>query len=384
MKKEDYYIDLILNKCLSFEKTNSLLISYNYFNERFVQKIISKLPEKVTDIYLDCNEPFYEHELLSTLTREEIENCKYFNDGIYNKYAKKKACFLFLVSPVPGLMNDIDDEKLATVSKIKSESKKYFINKETSFAFPWAIVPVYNEYWEESLDINNLEEILYDICLVNKNSNNNWDKQITKSNKLVNKLNELQLDSLLFQNAKGTNLKVGLSKWYRFEGIGETDVLANLPSYEVFTSPDKNLTEGIVYSSKPLFYNGAIIDEFWVEFKDGKAINYKAKKGEKMLDYIINYDEGSSFLGEVALVENDSPISKTGIVFKTTLLDENASCHIALGRGYGDGSKKTLEKRGINFSGIHVDFMFGTDDMKVLGLKGKEEILIMDNGKFLL
>lgn len=384
MTKEEYYIELILEKCLSFKNTKSLLISYNYFNEGFVQQILSRLPKKVTDIYLDCKEPFYEHELLSKLSLDEIEKCDYFKDDIYNKYAKKKACFLFLTSPVPGLMNDIDDEKLSLVAKIKSESKKYFINKETSFAFPWAIVPVYNEYWEKELDINNLEKILYDICLVNKNFSDNWDKEIKKSNAVVEKINSLKLDYLHFENSLGTDLKVGLSKNYRFEGIGGTEVLANLPSYEVFASPDRNKTEGIVYSSKPLFYNGAVIDNFFVEFKEGKAVKYKAKKGQKMLENIINYDEGSSFLGEVALVEKDSPISKTNIIFKTTLLDENASCHIALGRGYGDGTKKQLEQRGINFSGIHVDFMFGTDDMNVTGYQGDKAIAIMKKGKFVL
>lgn len=384
MTKEDYYIELILEKCLSFKNTKSLFISYNYFNEGFVKKILAKLPQKVTDIYLDCKEPFYEHELLSKLSLKEIETCEYFNDDIYNKYAKKKACFLFLTSPVPGLMNDIDDEKLSLVAKIKSESKKYFVNKETAFAFPWAIVPVYNEYWEEALEINDLEKVLYDICLVNKSYSENWNKQIKKSSDNVQKINNLKLDYLKFENSLGTNIKIGLSKDYKFEGVGGTQVLANLPSYEIYASPDKNKTEGIVYSSMPLFYNGAVVEDFFLEFSDGKVVNFNAKKGKKILESIINYDEGASFLGEVALVEKDSPISKTNLIFKTTLLDENASCHLALGRGYGEGTKKELNKKGINFSGIHVDFMIGTADMNVTGYKGEEEIPIMKKGKFVL
>jgi len=384
MSKEDYYIELILKKCLSFKKTKSLFISYYSFNENFVQKLIKNLPMKVTDIYLECIDPFYEHELLKDLSLKEIEECGYFDCSVYNNYARKKASFLFLTSPIPELMNDIEDEKLELVTKIKSKTKRYFVDKEVSYQIPWAIVPVYNAHWENSLEIDNLEEILYDICLVNKKAVENWDNQIQKSREIVKKINALKLNALRFENSLGTNITVGLSNEYRFEGIGEQEVLANLPSYEIFASPDKNKTEGMVYSSKPLFYNGAVVDNFFIEFKEGKVTNYGAKKGKKVLESIINFDKGSSFLGEVALVEKTSPICKANMVFKTTLLDENASSHLALGRGYGDGTKKQLDKKGINYSEVHVDFMIGTDDLKVTGIKGDEEIPIMKNGKFLI
>ena len=155
-----------------------------------------------------------------------------------------------------------------------------------------------------------------------------------------------------------------------------------MPSYEVFTSPHRLSTEGIVYSSKPLFYNGTIIDEFYLKFKNGKVVEFDAKKGKSALASIINFDDGSAYLGECALVEVDSPISKTNIIFKTTLLDENASCHLALGRGFGSGSKARLLKKGINFSDIHVDFMIGTKDLNITGYKNGKSYLIMKNGKF--
>lgn len=385
MTKEDYFVELIVSKCLSFDKTSSLLISYNNFNEAFVQKILDKLDKnKVNDIYLDCIDPFYEHDMLKAMTLEEIAQSDYFKASIYNDYAQKKANFLILVSPVPNIMDDIESDKLALVSKIKNDSRKKFSEGQSAYKFPWSIVPVYNEYWEKELKISNLEEILYDICMIDKDYSKNWDNFIGKNIKLCSKLNELKLDYLIYSNEEGSNLKVGLNPDYEFTCIGMNEVFVNFPSYEVFTSPDRTKTEGKVYSTKPLLYNGSIIDEFYLEFKDGKVVNYDAKKGKDLLTKIVEFDENSAYLGEVALVENDSPISKTNLVFKTTLLDENASCHLALGRGFGKGSKKKLIKQNINQSGIHVDFMIGSKSLNIVGIKDGKEIPIMKNGKYVL
>ena len=378
---DNYYIDLILSKCVSLKKR--VFISYNVYNEPFINKLVAKLKRKgIKDIYLNCIDPFYEHDLLQKLSLKEIEDSHYFDQSIYNEYAKKGAAFIFFDSPIPGIFDDIDCDKLQLVSKIKSTTKKEFVNLEIANKISWTIVPLYNKYWEENLGINNLEKILYKICLVNKHYLKNWNKQIKLSKRVSNKLNKLKLDYLYYENSLGTKLKVGLPKDYFFESVGDTKVLVNMPSYEVFTSPHRLSTEGIVYSSKPLFYNGTIIDEFYLKFKNGKVVEFDAKKGKSALASIINFDDGSAYLGECALVEVDSPISKTNIIFKTTLLDENASCHLALGRGFGSGSKARLLKKGINFSDIHVDFMIGTKDLNITGYKNGKSYLIMKNGKF--
>ena len=385
MEKENYFIDLILEKCVSFKQSKSLFISYYVYNESFVQKLLKKIDsKKVDDIYLECIDPFYEHELLNKLSLKEIEKSKYFDCSIYNDYAKKKAAFIFFTSPIPGLMDDIDPKKLSLVSKIKSSTKKYFIEQETSYQISWTIIPLYNMHWEQALGINNLEDILYDICLVNKNAVQNWEKEIEKSNNFVKKLNKLKLDYLKIENSLGTNLTIGLPNNYEFEGVGNATMLVNLPSFEVFTSPHRLKVDGKVYSSKPLYHNDAVVEDFYLEFKEGKVVKYNAKKGKKILDGLISTDEGSAYLGEVALVENNSPISKTNLIFKNTLLDENASCHLALGRGFGQGTKAELRKKGINISQIHVDFMIGTNDIMVTGYKDNKAIAIMKKGKFVL
>lgn len=154
--------------------------------------------------------------------------------------------------------------------------------------------------------------------------------------------------------------------------------------------PDRNNVNGIVYASKPLFYSGTLIDGFWIKFENGKVVDYDAKEGKEALADIINYDEGSSRLGEAALVPYDSPISKLDIIFQETLFDENAACHIALGASFpeniADGellTEKELEVRGANQSKMHVDFMIGTSDLSIDGVKEDGTIIpVFHNGNF--
>ena len=163
-----------------------------------------------------------------------------------------------------------------------------------------------------------------------------------------------------------------------------------MPTLEIFTSPLMKGVNGIVYNAKPLLYNNVLIDDFYIEFKDGKVINYAAKKGFDTLKGIIETDEYSCYLGEVALVPYDSAISNTNVIFKDTLLDENASCHLALGASYPEcmkgadnKEKDELRKLGVNDSKAHVDFMVGTSDLDIVGItKDNKKIQIFKNGNF--
>jgi aminopeptidase len=163
-----------------------------------------------------------------------------------------------------------------------------------------------------------------------------------------------------------------------------------MPTEEVFSMPHKDGVNGRVYATKPLVNNGNIIDDFWLEFKDGAVVKYDAKVGKEYLKALLETDPGSRRLGEVALVPFDSPINKSGILFYSTLFDENASCHLALGRAYPMNikkgttmSKEALEKEGANSSFIHVDFMVGSEDLNIVGLtKDGEKVQIFKNGNF--
>ena len=162
-----------------------------------------------------------------------------------------------------------------------------------------------------------------------------------------------------------------------------------MPTYEVFTSPDYRYTSGIVYASKPLMYGGALIDKFWLKFKDGKVVDYDAYVGKEILKGIIESDDYSCFLGECALVSKNSGVAKTNFVFGETCLDENASCHIALGdafpeciEGGFEETRESLRTKGLNHSTNHVDFMIGTDDLNITAMTKNGEKLIFKDGDF--
>ena len=222
-----------------------------------------------------------------------------------------------------------------------------------------------------------------------------WNQHRQSFEKRVKILNESQIKTLHFKNKLGTDLTIGMNKDYLFAGGGSytTDGIysfPNMPTEEIFTSPSFQEVNGIVYSSMPLNHNGQIIDDFSITFENGKIVDYQAKVGYDALKSIIETDEGSHYLGEVALVPYDSLISQMNILFYNTLYDENASCHLAIGKGFSecikDGlsmNKEQLKEKGINDSLTHVDFMFGTSDLSIIAtLEDESEMIIFKDGNF--
>ena len=222
-----------------------------------------------------------------------------------------------------------------------------------------------------------------------------WKKHIKNLQKRVKFLNDSNFKKLIYKSSNGTNLEVELPKNHIWAGGGSYDstgtyFVANMPTEEVFTMPKRNGVNGIVYSTMPLNYSGNLIENFKLEFKDGKIVQFDAEKNKDILEELLNMDEGSRYLGEVALVPDDSPISNLNTVFYNTLFDENASCHFAFGKAYptniknGDKmSKEELTINGVNDSIIHEDFMVGSEDLNIIGIKDNgEELLIFKDGNW--
>ena len=208
-------------------------------------------------------------------------------------------------------------------------------------------------------------------------------------------LNNLGLQYLEYKSANGTDFKVELLEDGIFTGGNEKTLQRrtfnpNIPTEEVFTSPKAGAAEGIVYSTKPLSYMGELIENFSLRFEGGKVVEVKAEKGEELLKQMVSMDEGAAQLGECALIPYDSPINESGVLFYNTLFDENASCHLALGHGFNEclkGFEKLSDEeckaRGINDSMIHVDFMIGSRDMSIVGVKKNgERVQIFENGNW--
>ena len=224
---------------------------------------------------------------------------------------------------------------------------------------------------------NNRLLYLYYTSRVNEDPIQAWKDHNKDLQERCAYLNSLGIESLHFTAANGTDLTVGMIPEGIFGGGADTSRQGitfnpNIPSEECFTSPMKGKAEGIVYSSMPLSYQGQLIDNFSIRFENGKAVEAKAEKGEELLNTMLTMDEGAGYLGECALVPQASPICQSGILFYNTLFDENAACHLAVGRGFTDCIRdhhnKTLQEcqeRGINDSMIHVDFMIGCDTMNI-------------------
>lgn len=399
-KLENKYIDLLLNRCLNFNNSKSLFINYDIVNQSFVDKVIEKAKKiGVTDIYIEKNDINEYKEKINNIDYDDIENDPYFDKSIWNKYALKGASFLMLETEFPGVMDDVDQKKLAHARAHARKTRKIFREKETKYEIPWCIAALPNKLWADTIFPNDkdsyekLYNVIFEMCMVNTdNPIDSWNEYIKKSRYRAQKLNDMKINKLHYTNSLGTNLWIELPEKVNFESVGsdnEKDMLVNMPSYEIFTSPNYKKTEGIVYSSKPLMYGGGLIDNFYIEFKEGKVVNFGAEKGEEILKEIIESDSNSCYLGEVALVDYDSPISNTKLVFGTTLFDENASCHLALGDGFPtcieDGlnySKEELLSNGINQSSNHVDFMIGTSDLKIEAYTKDGVINLFENGNF--
>ena len=392
------YINLLLNKCLNFDKSKILFINYDKVNRDFVEKVMIEAKKLgVEEIYLDEDDIKVYKNKLETMTIEELKKDAYFDKSIWNTYALKHASFLILDTEFPGYLEGLD-EKIGIVSNVIRNSRKIFREMESKNEVPWVIAALPNKIWGTSLygedGYVKLKNAIYKMCMIDTpDPIKAWEDYLKHLKDKTDYLNSLEIEKLHYTNSLGTDLYLTMPKnniWTSIADDLKDNMLVNMPSYEVFTSPDYRYTKGIVYSSKPLIYGGGVVDEFYFKFNNGKVVNYGASKGKDILKSIIESDSNSCYLGECAIVDYNSPISNTGMVFKTTLIDENASCHLALGDGFNmtipsgiNMNRKELLENGINSSLTHVDFMIGTPDMKIEAITKNGVVTIFENGNFI-
>ncbi|MDH6366286.1 MULTISPECIES: aminopeptidase [unclassified Breznakia] len=315
------------------------------------------------------------------------------------------GCVLHIISEIPEVMAGLDATKLQEVGIARQKAFRESSEITMASKVQWSIVGYPNVDWAKKVFPNEPEEVammkLGDaICnsvqvLEDNDPIEFWKEHDENLRKYVNIMNDYNFKSLHFKNELGTDLTVELVKNHIWAGGDEATpggvmFNANMPTEEVFTMPYKYGMNGKVVSTKPLSYNGSLINQFELTFKDGKVVEYKAENNEDVLQSLIEFDEGSSYTGEIALVPYHSPISMSNILFYNTLYDENASCHIALGRAYPmnvkDGTIMTQEQLdavGSNNSMTHVDFMFGTEDLEIIGTTHDgNEIPVFKKGDF--
>ena len=322
-----------------------------------------------------------------------------------NSVARKGASTLTILSDDPNIMKGVDTKKLMARTIAAHKACKEFYDALDFGKCAWCIVGAASPVWAKtvfpSLDEDSAMEALWDAILSSAriteddNAVETWKEHQSSFDERKKWMNEQNFVKLHYKASNGTDFKVGLMKKGRWEGGGQkrvdgTHFFPNIPTEEIYTSPNRTSAEGIVYSSLPLIHNGSPVKDFWLRFKEGKVVDFDARVGRDVLKSIIKTDEGSARLGECALIPFNSPIQNLRVLFYETLYDENASCHLALGKGFPDcfeggfdmTSEELLES-GLNNSATHVDFMIGTKDLNITGISDSgKKIPIFINGNW--
>lgn len=341
----------------------------------------------------------YRHETVTQLSRvEEWEKAK------MQHMVDTLPAMIHIASADPDGLKGLNVAKMQKAGAARGKVLKPYGDAMDN-KYQWTILAVPSAKWAKkvfpedrtSMAVQKLWDAILKTTHVTADNDPRaeWEAHNKKLREQCEKLNALDLDYLHYESKNGTDFKCWLipgAKWH-----GGCDTLPNgisynpnMPSEEVFTSPMKGKCEGTLVATLPLSYQGNLIDKFSVTFKDGKAVSVKAEKGQELLEHMIKMDEGACMLGELALVPDDSPISNSGILFYNTLFDENAACHVALGRGFNetiegfaDMTDEELKEKGINDSMIHVDFMVGSKELNVTGYtRDGKKVQIFKNGNW--
>ena len=341
---------------------------------------------------------YQDQETLNEVPDWKIEKLDY-------QIAQKKSNRISIYAEDPDLLKGLDSEKISEAIRENSKKTKEYVKYTMNDILSWLVISVPTKKWAKKVfpDLSEkdaydkLWETILDVSRVSESwdeTKDNWTNHINTLDEKAKFLNDHQFDKVHYKSSNGTDLWVKLPKNHIWMSAGSTNekndrFIPNMPTEEVFTSPQYDGVDGRLVASKPLVYNGVVINNFEFEFKDGKVISFSAKEGEDTLRKMLDSDEGSKYLGEIALVPYDSPISNSNILFYNTLFDENASCHFALGKAYPttveggselDDSK--VKEIGLNDSLIHEDFMVGTEDLEIIGYKDEKEFKIFENGNW--
>lgn len=403
---DDKYANLLVQKCFVNDGIRPLVIIFDGKHlQRFAQVCYYNAKRAgFKDVIIFDKKSQEIDNYIRDIDLANIKENKLFDRSILEDYAKKNSNVLFIETFKQDIFDNTIQEKRKKVAEIiNSQLSNYYENID-NFKCPWCVVCYPNYEWAKKIYPNMSEEKAYEKLYMNiikmcqidkKNPEKEWEMLRKRYYEICEKLNDLQIKKMHYSNSLGTDLDIYLPNNHLWIGSDDRDyfgnsIIVNMPSYEIFTSPLCYETKGIVYSSKPLYY-GKIIDSFGLSFKNGSVnkIITSSDKDYHIIKSMIETDEGASFLGECAIVENDTPVNKTNTFYYESLYDENASCHLALGNSYFDSlkdglsmSQEELKQNGINISNIHVDFMIGTDDLMIEADTKKGKKLIYSKGKY--
>lgn len=356
------------------------------------------------EVIMRWNDAFETRQYYENVSEETLSAVPDWKAQSYLYYSKRGAGYMSVAGGDPENLKGIDPKRMhiheAAMDKALEEHYKLMMASE----IPWTVAAVPQKKWAKKVFPDLTEEegmarlwemILKAVRVWDGDAVKAWEKHNAFLKEKCRMLDDYAFEKLHYKNSIGTDFTVGLVKGHIWEGGSEvagtgTVFVANMPTEEIFTMPDRNAAEGTLVSALPLSYRGNMIKNFKLTFHEGKVVDYSAEEGLETLQSILDGDEGSRHLGEVALVPYSSPISQMRTLFYNTLFDENAACHFALGecypttiKGGADMSEEELLAAGGNSSMNHVDFMVGTADLTITGIKSSgEEVVLFQNGNW--
>lgn len=403
---QEKYATLALKTGVNLQKGQALMINSSIEGADFTRTVVKKAYELgAKDVHVNWSD---DELTLLKYTHASDEVLAHFPDwrvDLSNDYIEDGAAILSISSTNPDLLKDIDPSRIALANKASAEKMTRFQDYIMNDKVTWSVISIPTGDWAQKVFPDKsreaakeaLWEVIVNIVRVDQDDPlAAWEEHNKTLGMAVDVLNEKKYKKLILKGP-GTNLEIGLPTghiWAGGSAESESGLIfnPNMPTEEVFCMPHKYEVDGVVSSTMPLNYGGSLIDNFSLTFEKGKVIDFTAETGEDSLKHLLDTDDGARRLGEVALVPDESPISKSGLIFYNTLFDENASCHIALGKAYpiniehgSTMSKEELDQHGVNDSLTHVDFMIGSSELDIDGVKEDGSIeAVFRNGTWAL
>ncbi|MFC0522085.1 aminopeptidase [Pontibacillus salicampi] len=383
------YAELALRTGVNLQENQTLMMNAPVEGVELARIVTRKAYEMgAKNVHINWTDDTMQRLWFEHANQEVIESVPEWKVDMYDSFAEEGAAILSIRGTNPDLLKGIDSTRISAANKASGEAMQNFRQYTMNDKISWSIIAIPNAEWakkvfpheSEAAAVDKLWEHIFDITRVNQNDPiAAWNEHNAILGKARDFLNQKQFKKLVYK-APGTDLEIQLPEGHKWKGgssetEGGISFNANMPTEEVFTLPDKYGVNGTVSSTKPLSYGGNLIENFSLTFKEGKVVDFTAEKGYDTLQNLLDMDEGARRLGEVAIVPHHSPISQSGVIFYNTLYDENASCHLALGKAYpssikggADMNNESLDQHGVNNSIVHVDFMMGSGDLDIDGI----------------
>lgn len=384
----EQYAELVVRVGVNIQPGQALLVTAPLETVEFTRLIVSKAYEAGAK-YVQVE---FEDDSITRSRFEHGDEASFdyypaWKADMMEKFAEEGGATLTIKVPNPDLYQGIDPEHVSRATKAAATAREGYAHYTRNAKISWCLIKAPTKAWADKVFADIAEEdrirVMWDtIFQMNRVDGSdpiqNWQEHLNNLEQLQNKLNHKNYKSLHYR-APGTDLKIELAERHIWRGGGGENAqgiytVANMPTEEVFTMPKRTGVNGHITSTMPLNLNGQLVDRITFTFKDGKVTEYTAESGEQHLTHLLATDEGACYLGEVALVPHDSPISNLNRIFYNTGIDENASCHLALGSAYPFNiengtqmNREELLQNGANVSLTHVDFMIGSAELDIDG-----------------